>query len=75
MSNELNEPQSDLFEDSFWDAIGEIHEGAFIPYYVLKYAVEEAHAKCGGEPGDEPYDYGKMLLKEHNITVGDKNEI
>lgn len=68
MSNELNEPPSDLFEDVFWNAIGDVVDHA--PYHLLKYAVDTAHYTCGGEEGDQNYDYGKMLLKEAGINVG-----
>jgi hypothetical protein len=63
MTNQLNEPPSDLFEDTFWEALGDIK--GHVPDHLIKYAVDIAHAKCGGEPGDESYEYGRMLVKEH----------
>jgi len=69
MSNILNEPQNDLFEDTFWEALGDIKDGSFIPNHLLKYAVNLAHIKCGGEVGDESYAYGKLLLREQGYIV------
>lgn len=79
MPNILTEPQSDAFEDRFFEELQLfINEGmtfekfpkGITPRYtgrkleIIKNCVDVAHEHCGGEIGDEPYDYGMQLVNE-----------
>jgi len=60
--SELTDPQSDAFEDIFFELLGKykVFSKPFIDECTL-----EAHLKCGGEYGDESREYGYMLVREN----------
>jgi len=80
MNSILNEPQSDAFEDKFFEELRPFLDeemkfptfpkGMYPRYFgiyadAIKHCVGIAHAYCGGECGDEPYDYGMQLVNEY----------
>jgi len=68
MSNILNEPQNDAFEDNFFEELARYNR------FTIRDIEREnlkVHLKLGGEYGDECFEYALMLVKECKDIKGD----